>query len=78
MKYRSFEGREKTCSVLVKEHVKIPNQPLEECNTVDRFITETERLTLSFLDCFDEANEDSAIVAECPGELEDTVILGRF
>ena len=58
MKYRSFEGREKTCSVLVKEHVKIPNQPLEECNTVDRFITETERLTLSFLDDSDfaEAN----------------------
>ena len=80
MKYRSSEGREKTCSVLVKEHVKIPNQPLEECDTVDRFILGTESLTWSFLDDNDFAGADTeqTIVVEYPGELEDTSRLGRL
>ena len=80
MKYQSFEGREKTCSVLVKEHVKIPNQPLVECDTVDRFITETKSVTWSFLDGndFAGADADQTIVVEYPEELEDTSRLGRF
>ena len=80
MKYRSFEGRGKTCSVLVKEHVKIPNQPLVECDTVDRYITETESLALNFMDDSDFAGAEveQTIVIGYPEELEDTSRLGRF